>query len=37
VQVIVVLLAWRLSVGSKRRGGGVDADAVAGVLAGQVR
>ncbi|HJR96422.1 MAG TPA: ABC transporter permease [Actinomycetota bacterium] len=37
VQVIVVLLAWRLSVGSKRRDGGVDADAVAGVLAGQVR
>jgi len=37
VQVVVVLVAWRLSVGSKRRGGELDADAVAGVLAGQVR
>jgi hypothetical protein len=37
VQVIVVLLAWRLTVGSKRKAGGLDADAVAGVLAGQVR
>ncbi len=36
-QVAVVLLAWRISVGSKRRGAAVDADAVAGVLAGQVR
>jgi spermidine/putrescine transport system permease protein len=38
LQVVVVLLAWRVSVGSKRRGGGgVDAESVAGVLAGQVR
>jgi spermidine/putrescine transport system permease protein len=37
VQVIVVLLAWRLTVGSKKKAGGLDADAVAGVLAGQVR
>jgi spermidine/putrescine transport system permease protein len=37
VQVVIVLLAWRLSVGSKRQGRSVDADAVAGVLAGQVR
>jgi spermidine/putrescine transport system permease protein len=37
VQVAIVLLAWRLTVGSKRQGEQLDADALAGVLAGQVR
>jgi spermidine/putrescine transport system permease protein len=36
-QILVVILAWRLSVGSKHQRGSVDVDAVAGVLAGQAR
>jgi spermidine/putrescine transport system permease protein len=37
VQVLVVILAWRLSVGSKHQRDSLDVDAVAGVLAGQAR
>ncbi|MEX2274665.1 MAG: ABC transporter permease [Actinomycetota bacterium] len=37
LQVVIVLVAWRLAAGSKRTGGSLDADAVAGVFAGQVK
>jgi ABC-type spermidine/putrescine transport system permease subunit II len=37
VQVVIVVVAWRLTAGSRRKGGSLDADAVAGVLSGQAR